>query len=301
LLATILPTRVLIVEVEGNERIPDNMILDAAEYSGIAFGASRRNIRSEKIKNRLLDRLPELQWVGVNTYGCTAVISVRERTDQSVEQKRYAVSNIVASCDGVIISLTATNGTILCNEGQAVKKGQILISGYSDCGNFVMTERAQGEVFANTRHVFTAVSPCETVIRNRSTEKKVYYSLCFGKKRINLYKDSGISDTSCVKMVKKYQLTLPGDYRLPLSLIIEEYVGYQVSVRQTVTTDTERLLSDFSRQYIRGSGIARCINEVQEIFEINNNLIVLNGIYSCNEMIGREQGVQIGDLHGKTD
>lgn len=32
------------------------------------------------MKNALLSAIPELQWAGVNTYGCRAVISVRERT-----------------------------------------------------------------------------------------------------------------------------------------------------------------------------------------------------------------------------
>jgi hypothetical protein len=102
-------------------------------------------------------------------------------------------------------------------------------------------------------------------------------------------------------MVKKYYLTLPGDYELPFSLIIEEYIGYQILTGNTCTADSEKALSDFAMQYIRGSGIARRINEAQETLETNDGLIVLKGIYSCNEMIGREQGVQIGDLHGKTD
>ena len=299
--ATILPTRVLIVEVEGNERIPDNMILDAAKSAGVSFGTLRRNIRSEKIKNKLLDMMPELQWAGVNTYGCTAVISVRERAVEKDDQKDYMIGNSVASCDGVITSFTVTSGTALFTEGQAVKKGQILISGYSDCGNYIVSERAQGEIFANTRHVLTAVSACEARVRKESTEKQVRYSLCFGKKRINLYKGSGISDSSCVKMIGKYHLTLPGGYELPLGLIFEEYTCYQISRSNTCTTDVQKALSDFAKQYICSSRIACCINDALETLETNNDLIVLKGVYSCNEMIAREQSVQIGDLHGKTD
>ena len=77
-----LPTRVLFVRVEGNDRIPTNKIISAAEESGIHFGTSRRYVRSEKVKNSLLDKIPQLQWAGVNTNGCTAVISVRERSDR---------------------------------------------------------------------------------------------------------------------------------------------------------------------------------------------------------------------------
>lgn len=75
-----LPSRVLFVKVEGNQRIPANRILEAAEICGIRFGASRRNVRSERVKNALLETMPELQWAGVNTKGCVAVLSVRERT-----------------------------------------------------------------------------------------------------------------------------------------------------------------------------------------------------------------------------
>ena len=74
-----LPTRVLFVRAEGNIRIPEKQILEAAESCGIRFGASRKDVRSEKTKNALLSGIPELQWAGVNTYGCVAVISVRER------------------------------------------------------------------------------------------------------------------------------------------------------------------------------------------------------------------------------
>ena len=53
-----LPGRVLFVRVEGNERIPAGRILEAAEECGICFGASRREVRSERLKNALLQELP---------------------------------------------------------------------------------------------------------------------------------------------------------------------------------------------------------------------------------------------------
>ena len=73
------PTRVLFITVEGNEEIPSRHIIEQADLCGISFGASRRNVRSEKMKNSLLAAIPSLQWAGINTNGCTAIISVRER------------------------------------------------------------------------------------------------------------------------------------------------------------------------------------------------------------------------------
>ena len=78
-LAMFIPSRVFLIEVQGNGTIPVNRIIETAESCGIRFGASRRAVRSEQVKNALLEAMPELSWAGVNTYGCRAVISVRQR------------------------------------------------------------------------------------------------------------------------------------------------------------------------------------------------------------------------------
>jgi len=301
MLALFLPTRVMFVEVEGNHRMPSRLIVEAAQDAGISFGASRRAVRSERIKNELLGALPQLQWAGVNTYGCRAVISVRERAPENQTADEYVLSNVVASCDGVITSVTVTGGSGVCVIGQAVQEGQLLISGYTDCGGVVTAGRAEGEIFAQTRHEITAVTPCEIKIRTHSDKIQTNYSLCIGKKRINFYKGSGISDGSCVKMVTQYHLTLPGGYELPLSIIKEQRTGYQTRVNQIDAAQLTGQLSAFSKILLHSEGVALTIIDVQETVDTENGLTVLSGIYNCTEMIGRELGEQIGDFHGKTD
>ena len=298
--AIILPGRILFVEVEGCDKVPANVILEAAQNVGIGFGASRRAVRSEKMKNSLLGTVPQLQWAGVNTYGCTAVISAREREDEKQKQQ-FTVSQTIAASDGVITSCVVTGGTALCSEGQVVQKGEILISGYTDCGGVITAGRGYGEIFAQTRHPFVAVSPVERVLRDEIAEKQVRYSILLGKKRINFYKGSGIYDGSCVKMVSQYHLTLPGDYVLPVTVVKEKLFFYRSRRSQIDETKAETDLSHFVRNYICENGVALTIMDHQESIEKENGLIMLSGVYNCKEMIGREQGVQIGELHGKTD
>lgn len=298
--AIILPGRILFVEVEGCDKVPANVILEAAQNVGIGFGASRRAVRSEKMKNSLLGTVPQLQWAGVNTYGCTAVISAREREDEKQKQQ-FTVSQTIAASDGVITSCVVTGGTALCSEGQVVQKGEILISGYTDCGGVITAGRGYGEIFAQTRHPFVVVSPVERVLRDEIAEKQVRYSILLGKKRINFYKGSGIYDGSCVKMVSQYHLTLPGDYVLPVTVVKEKLVFCRSRRSQIDETKAETDLSHFVRNYICENGVALTIMDYQESIEKENGLIMLSGVYNCKEMIGREQGVQIGELHGKTD
>ena len=299
LLSTLLlPNLVLFVSVEGSTSIPDRLILDQAQTVGIKFGAARGQVRSEKVKNLLLDAIPQLQWAGINTSGCKAIITVKERNATKAEMDKYMVSNMVASGDGVISSCTVTNGTANCTVGQAVQKGQLLVSGYSDCGNFITAGRAEAEIFATTRHRMRAVMPLEHTIRGQFDNQTTKYSLCIGKKRINLYKGSGIYDSSCVKMESQYQLTLPGGFEVPVVLIRQHFIAYQLeTIRDTDLTLDSRLSACLQSQ-LRNICVACTITDAQERYATESDIAILDAVYNCIEMIGREQVVQIGDFHG---
>lgn len=303
LLAVILylPTRIFFVRVEGNVELPDRRIIAAAEDCGICFGASRREVRSEKVKNALLAAVPELKWAGVNTSGCVAVISVREGAEQEKKDEEKRVTSIVAARDGYILEGTVTRGNGMFYTGQAVKEGQILISGYTDCGFCIQATRAEGEIMAQTSRELHAVTPAKCLARGDVLGVKRKYSLIFRKKRINLWKDSGISDTSCGRMYKEYYITLPGGFRLPLALCVEEYIFYQNEEKTIPEQEAAHKLSDFAQRMLMQQMVAGEIRNKAETTALQDDLFTLKGMYVCVEMIGREQQEQIGDTNGKSD
>lgn len=294
-----LPTRVLFIEVEGNREVPTNSVLEQAGRCGIVFGASRREVRSEKMKNNLIAAIPQLQWAGINTVGCTAIISVEERATQAPSRPDYSVGSIVAAKDGVIESCTTTKGTALCKAGQAVKAGDVLISGYTDCGISIRATQAEGEVFAKTFREITVVVPANYVQKGIITGTETKYSLLIGKKRINFFKDSGIYDTTCVKMYKEYPLALPGDFTLPVVLIIEQRIYYDCSTIQTDSDDYQDMTAEFAQSYLCGQMISgRILDESASVFQTDETLI-FRGKYLCSEMIGRVRYEGIIKNYGK--
>lgn len=300
-LALYVPSRVFFVEVEGNAAVPTRMILEAAEACGIGFGASRRAVRSERMKNALLRTVPELQWAGVNTYGCRAVISVRERAALPPVQEKGGVGSIVASRDGVIVSCTATRGKAACAPGQAVQKGQVLISGYTDCGTVVTATRAEGEVFARTRHLLSVLTPDFTCARGDETARSEKFSLLVGKKRINFFKGSGISDATCVKMYAEYDLTLPGGFRLPVTLVRETVIRCETNVQPVTEPVAQQLLADSASACLAARMIGGTVDRSSgQVYHVPG-AYRLAGAYACTEMIGRVRNEEIGEYHGKTD
>lgn len=292
-LTLFLPTRVLFVEVEGNSDIPERLILEQASNFGLNFGTKRSNLRSEKIKNELMQAIPELQWVGVNTIGCRAVISVRERTDLTKRESVDRVSSIVAERDGVIREMTVISGSPLCKPGDSVKKGQVLISGYTDLGLVIRAEQAQGEIFAETSRSFTAAIPenWQDKIADWDSTKK--YGLIIGKKRINFYKDSGILDTTCGKMYSEYYLTLPGGFRLPIALTVERWTKCDYQSASLEESAARKTLSAFVQRQLAQQMIAGQVEHQYETISKIDGLYYLHGRYSCCEMIGRVRPEEI--------
>ena len=280
------PSRVLFFRVEGSQTIPERRILEEAAACGLHFGASREAVRSEQVKNRLLDALPELSWVGVNTSGTVATITVQERRRPPEEQKAVP-GNLVASMDGIVTSVTATSGTPLCAPGDGVRAGQTLISGYTDLGLCTHVEAAEGEIFALTERKITAVLPRETneISGEGRTVRK--YSLLIGKNRINFYSDSGILHTGCGKMTQIRVLALPGGWMLPAALIVETYTAGEKTSRERVPEEVEVMLERSARAALEQQMIAGQIRSAESVLSEEENSFRLTLRCQCHEMIGR--------------
>ena len=282
-----LPGRIFAIRVEGNISVPERYILACAEQCGIRFGKPAREVRSEKVKNEMLHRMPQLQWVGVNTNGCIATIQVKERSMVNKRESTDTVSSITANRDGVICDLTVLKGTPLCTVGQTVQAGDVLISGYTDCGLKVQAQNAEGEVFAYTLHKNTFVALQPESLRGERKVKKTCYWIKIGKNVIKLCNHSGISDTTCVKMYLEEFWTFPGGFQLPISFIRETRQYYDVLPFAEQEGDSLDWIDDFAETYLQQRMIAGEILAKEQHLQVTDSDIRINGSYSCREMIGQ--------------
>lgn len=288
-----LPTRIFFFRVDGNQTIPTRMILEAACEAGIRFGATGKDIRSEKMKNALLQAIPQLQWAGINTSGCVATISVKERQITNPAQNQQGVSSIVAVRDGIICDMTVTKGNALCKVGQAVSEGQVLISGYTNCEQSIRATRSSGEIFATTMHNIEAILPTDFALRGAKEQIITKRSIIFGKKRINFYSGSGILDSSCVKMYEENYVTLPGGFQLPVSIVTETWIACTPREDELTAEQNGQRISAVSQRYLKSQMVAGNILSNKEQLSSQDGIITMTGEYSCIEMIGREQNEEI--------
>ena len=275
ILTVVLPRRIWFIRVEGNDTIPVRLILERAEDCGIHFGAKAGALRSEQVKNKLLFEIPELRWAGVNTSGCTAVITVAERQLEEAAGEEMT-GDLVSAADGVVTEVIVHRGTAQVKPGDGVPQGQPLISGITEHG---VCTRASVEVWGLTRREIRAILPAETMVRREGEGVVRKFSLRIGKKSVNFYNDSGILHGSCVRMRTVNYLTLPGGFRLPAALVTDTY--YLCDTKESPRGETD-CLADSARRVLRenlkGGSVLR-----EQVTEEGN---LLTAVFECREQIG---------------
>lgn len=108
-------------------------ILRELQDLGVGFGTYGPSIKPQNLKNQMLRRIPELQWLTVTQNGMCAEVVVRERRSAnrcSTERRRRTSSPAARAssprCSGF------DGATASVSPGQAVESGQLLVSAYTD-------------------------------------------------------------------------------------------------------------------------------------------------------------------------
>ena len=117
------------VSVVGNTNLEEDAILSSFKNYGVSVGVPISSIDNDEVAALVMSEIETLSWVSVNIKGSVVVIEVREKTNAPEIYDDSKPTNVVASEDGVILSIDVLYGTEEVKPGSAVTKGDLLISG----------------------------------------------------------------------------------------------------------------------------------------------------------------------------
>ena len=105
----------------------------------------------EKIKNKiLLENKDHIEWIEIIESGVKYIVKVEERIKKEAKEE-FEYQNIVASKEGIVKKIIASNGQVVVAKNDYVKKGDVLISGIIRLnGEEKNMIKASGVVYAET-------------------------------------------------------------------------------------------------------------------------------------------------------
>ncbi len=283
----VIPKFVFFYEVTGNEAVPEEKILRAMKSLGVGFGTYGPDIKPQELKNKMLLLIPELQWFTVQQSGMRARIVVRERPERIPVEERRAPMDVVAAKDGVITSVYAFDGNCLCKPGQAVKKGQLLISAYTDLEFTTRVCAARGEIYAGTLAQKTVVTPDTVTVKRPNGKTARSVSLLLGEKRRNIFTNGGNLTGRCDKITRTHMLTLPGGLEIPIGLSVTQCVYYDTETKPLLPESAKAQLQEQAESAVRQDMIAGTILDVTGELSRQNGIFEYTASIRCEEMIAR--------------
>lgn len=271
------------VSVVGEDPAMDRQITRLLQESGIRFGSSAVNLDSQAIKLNMLQKVPELSWLAVNRRGgkLTIMYLLRPRED---ETEQISPNHLVSSRDAVITEFTVLEGMRMIQLGDTVRKGQLLVSGFEDYGLILKGVKAEGEIYGETWHSGSVAFPSVRSQKCYTGREWTEYILIVGRKRINLFGNSGIYHATCDKIIDEKILRLPN---------VDFTVRLQVVTFREYTLQKEELSSDDARMSMERSWqktlqeqmVAGTVNHTQSAFLQMEGYYILYARSFCREMI----------------
>ncbi len=185
------------VRVSGNQTVSAGEVIEELRACGFGVGSRLSRVDTDALENRVLLRSDRLSWISVQLDGTVARVQVLERVERG-DAPKTDPANLVATRDGQIEGLEVLRGEIVVSIGQAVQKGDLLVSGiYDSQTQGYRYTRAAGQVFARTEHRITVEIPLSYSEKHYTGEKIGAIHLNFFEKKLKIFKNTGNGEGGC--------------------------------------------------------------------------------------------------------
>lgn len=165
------------VDVEGNVEIKSEEVLSVMSSLGLESGTLKRKIDIPMLEQNAMIKMTNVAWLSVNIKGSQATVSLKERITPPTILPKETPCNIKARCDGQIMRMEIYSGTPIVNNGDAVVKGQLLVSGIvEDAFGGSTIHHAEAKINAYTKRSMQEEIPLNQVIYAPTGRKVSRYS-----------------------------------------------------------------------------------------------------------------------------
>ena len=251
-----------IIDVAGNYTVSDKEVISACESIGIREGIKKNSIYPKIEREKLLLKLDKVAWASLNIEGSRLTVNISERKE-TYENKVY--SNLKATTDGIITKMDIVSGTSVVKVGQAVKKGDLLVSGIVETADLTRFVNSKGTVLAETKLQIKIEEKYSQKIKIPTGKVKQKYVLEVFKLKFPLYLSR--ENKNYISAKKSETVKLFGQ-NLPVKIHKKRFEFYNIKQVNFNSNDLNRKLE---KRFLDNLKDLKC-----EKYEIINKKIVQN-------------------------
>lgn len=115
------------IDVSGNEEVKKEEILALLQDLEITPGTWKKTVETNYLADKLIMEFEEVAWASAGIRGTLLEIDIVEKVEPP--EKEGAAADLVAEKDGLVVNILVLAGEPRVEEGDTVKRGDILIEG----------------------------------------------------------------------------------------------------------------------------------------------------------------------------
>lgn len=208
------------IRISGNESLSREQVIHILEEQGFSLGCRYKDVDFHRFCNLVPLNNDQISWISVNMMGAVAEVQIIETVKKpQKEEPKEGLFNLVAEREGQIVRYELSAGRAMVSVGSTVKKGQLLVAGFSEKDAGLLPRVSAGRVYARVwlhEQLFIPFKQTKTVEKEGTVLKK---SVFFSGKEIIFFKNSRFSEEKYVTIDDEYLPTVWG-IALPLPITV---------------------------------------------------------------------------------
>ena len=276
------------IDIDGNRKYTDALILQALAKMDVKTGCRKSEIDLPKIEEELRIMYNEITWVSASIAGTKLQIELREgdlkisgssgggqtgnvkRVEnrennpktQNGESETDLPANLVADEDAIITNLVVRRGTVAVRYGYEVKKGDVLIEGkvyiYNEDETLKKVDylTAEGDVFGKYQELYEKHYQRKHEVRSYTGKNYRELGVAIVGKSFclpvweNILKKQLEENTLSEVWSWKKQFRLTPTFYLPFALEYTEYVPYENVVEEYTDEVIKKMAEEELQKYL---------------------------------------------------
>ena len=275
------------VEIDGNSYYSSQMLLKGLREEGIGYGSWKKSIDCKELQTLLRKKYEDITWVSAKIEGTRLYLEIQERirganSEEASDRSADQATNLIASHDGVVVSVTTRQGTPQVLAGDTVSKGDILVSGAVDIQNDSGEVESRNYVASDADVIISTTLPYTDSFSSVYEEK-----ILTGKKKhdwilefhtwfLDLMPRKNAENYLQVKTV--VPVVIGSDFYLPFQIVKKEYLEYKQRTREYSEDEIQAVVEEHLDQYYKKlieNGIS--ISENSVIIERSGDNVLVSG------------------------
>ena len=280
------------IEVTGTSNIPKEEILETLKENGLKIGMAKNKVDTQKIINSIRLNRDDVAWVGIGITGTNATVKIVEADlkPEIIDENDYC--NIVSEKEGLIVKVTAKNGTPLVKKDDIVKKGSILIAGYIE-GKYTGTRyvHSEGEVLAKVWYSKKDKIELQKQEYKQTGKNESKYSIRIKNFVINLYKTLPNFENYDT-IIEEKKLKIFSSFYLPIEIIKNTYYETELQKKEYTKEEAKEILIQQLEEQLKEEikEPEKITNKQINVYE-NDDSTEIELIYEVLETIGIDEKI----------